>query len=803
MNGCTIVARNYIAFARVLARSFLEHHPGSQFTVLVIDDLGASPHNGETFRVMHLEDLGLPMARLNEMALLYNVTELATALKPAFLRRLLRDGADHVVYLDPDIRVFAGFPEVAELARRHGIVLTPHVLEPMPRDPFWPSENQILVSGMFNLGFISVSHAASEFLDWWGERLARDAVIDPCRGLFTDQRWVDFVPVLFDHHVIRNPGFNVGYWNVFQRGLERPQGQYQVSGVPLRFFHFSGFDVKKPHLLSKHQGMRPRTLLSEHPLIAELCRDYTSRLRASGHDESSALPYGFNALPNGWEIDLHMRQLYRQALVDAEDEADEPPNPFDPGGVEGFVKWLQEPDVVDHARTHVSRYLASHWRSRLDLQVAFPSLVGEDAARFRAWAATDESFAQTVPALLRTTRLSRPPHQSRVAGEGRSNDCLVPGVTVAGYFQAHLGVGQAGRLLVAGVEEAGVPFSTVTYDRTLSPQEHPFEQRNTDFAFDVNMLCVNADQTPAFVQDLGRGFTAGRYNVGVWFWEVEHFPPEMHGAFEHVDEVWVASEFVRAAIAAHTSKPVHVVPLPVLVPGRPTRFTRADLGLPEGYLFHFSFDLFSVAERKNPMAAVDAFSTAFEPGEGASLFIKTINGAHNVSVLEELRLAAAHHPDIHVVDRCLPAAHMRALTQLIDCTVSLHRSEGFGLTLAEAMASGKPVIATGYSGNVTFMDEENSFLVPYDLVPVGPGLYPYPSESRWADPDVEAAARLMRKVFDNQEAAAERGRLGLESIRERHDVSRTAQFIVGRLADIRARGNGSRIGAELASAGQP
>ena len=173
----------------------------------------------------------------------------------------------------------------------------------------------------------------------------------------------------------------------------------------------------------------------------------------------------------------------------------------------------------------------------------------------------------------------------------------------------------------------------------------------------------------------------------------------------------------------------------------------------------------STTARKNPIGLVEAFRLAFEPGSGPVLVLKSINAERCPQDLSALREAAAGHPDIQLSDAYVTQEHMQALTAACDCYVSLHRSEGFGLGLAEAMAYGKPTIATGYSGNRAFMDESNSYLVSYQPAPVPPDAGPYLEGMTWADPDVEDAARLMREVVENPDEAherAERGRATIE-----------------------------------------
>ena len=134
------------------------------------------------------------------------------------------EGIIDVSYFDPDIEIHAPLDDVCELARRHSIVLIPHATIPMPRDEQLPNENTILESGIYNLGFIAVGAAAYDFLDWWSERLARECRVAPSESRFVDQRWVDFAPGLFDHCIVRDPSWNVAWWNLGRRRFEEVEG---------------------------------------------------------------------------------------------------------------------------------------------------------------------------------------------------------------------------------------------------------------------------------------------------------------------------------------------------------------------------------------------------------------------------------------------------------------------------------------------------------------------------------------------------------------------------------------------------
>ncbi len=198
-------------------------------------------------------------------------------------------------------------------------------------------------------------------------------------------------------------------------------------------------------------------------------------------------------------------------------------------------------------------------------------------------------------------------------------------------------------------------------------------------------------------------------------------------------------------------------------------------------------DYFSVTKRKNPLGLVDAYLRAFAPEDGAMLVLKSINGADRVTDLEAVRAAAGERPDILVWDEYLTPERHTALLGCCDAYVSLHRAEGLGLTMAEAMGLGKPVIATGYSGNLEFMDDDIAFLVRSTLTPIGPGVDPYPADARWAEPDLAHAAVLMRKVFDDREHGADIGRRAADAIRSRWSAATVGPRLAAQLEQTRAR----------------
>jgi glycosyltransferase involved in cell wall biosynthesis len=784
MRICTIVARNYLAYARVLAESFLAQHPTGQCSVLVIDDVAGDIDDArEPFTVIRPAEL--PLERFEAMAAMYDVTELATAVKPWLLELLLEQGDGRPIsYFDPDIRFYAPVEEIDRLAVEHKLVLTPHITAPIPDDGKQPGELVLMASGTYNLGFVAMAPSArtGELLAWWQKRLRYDCVIDHALGYFVDQRWFDLVPNTFaGTALLRDAGMNVAYWNLHERTITQGAGgTWRVNGELLRFFHFSGFDPDEPHLLSKHQT---RTRLSEHADLARLCEEFSHEVRDHRRAGDGSAKYAWDALGDGRPWDRRLRRLYREGERKGAFQL----SPFTPEGSREFIAWLNEPALEAATPTPLSRFWFEVYRERKDLQTVFPNLV-EQVDDFKRWidgyGHQLGNVSDLIPEAEEPVALA---DEIAIRSDAPPED--EPwGVNLAGFLQSELGIGEAARGLVSGLDAVRIPVLPIHGPwRPRSRQEHSYAMFDTDAAaFPVNLVCVNADVLESWVAQAGKDFFTGRYTVGFWWWEVLAFPPEWMHAFDLVDEIWVATQHVADALMPISHIPVTKVTMPVLAPPLACR-SRRELGLPEGFLFLFLFDYHSIFERKNPLAAIEAFKRAFPPGSGASLAIKCINHQYHEPAHERLLLAAHEHPDVHIVDRYVSASDKNSMIASADCYVSLHRAEGFGLTPAEAMCIGKPVIATRYGGNLEFMNDRNSWLVDHELVPIGAGHAPYPANGEWAEPDIEQAACYMREVADDPGAARERGAQGARDMRVNHSPRAAGLSMQRRLEHVRSR----------------
>ncbi len=347
--ACTIVSPNYFGFARTLAASYVAQHPGQRFFVLIVADLtDATPFQTDAaLTPVTLHEIGLASVRVEAMK--YDILELNTNVKPTFLLHLLtRYTLDGVVYLDPDIFVYAPLTPVFESLRAGTAVLTPHMTAPV-FDGHSPSEQDLLYNGTYNLGFIGVSGSASghRLLQWWEARCLALGFSEGRTGLFVDQKWANLMPTLFPGVITtRDVGLNMAYWNLHERTLERELERGEENwvvrdadgqAVPLRFFHFSGIDLEAepgldlgdPASLSRHTD---RFTLGSRPDLQPLFAAYRAAVAANRLPAVEAIPYGFDRLSDGTALNRLARRLFAAHGEHFTSAAEGTPDPFDGSG---------------------------------------------------------------------------------------------------------------------------------------------------------------------------------------------------------------------------------------------------------------------------------------------------------------------------------------------------------------------------------------------------------------------------------------------------------------------------------------
>jgi hypothetical protein len=812
---CTIIAKNYLAYARVLARSLAGVQPTDRLAVLVIDDFaGYIDPDAEPFDVLTPAAIGCEP--FTAMALRYSVLELSTAVKPWLMRHLLQATGAPVTYLDPDICVYGSLEELDRLAACHRVVLTPHNCRPIPADGRRPSQVDVMIAGVYNLGYLSLApgEEVDELLAWWSDRLRRDCRVDPVWGYFVDQRWFDLVPgFVSDPAILREPQYNVAYWNLHERRLQEQDGSYLVDGSPLGFFHFSGFDPERPLVLSRHQD---RIDAAADPVLERLLADYAHAVIEQGHRQSRRWPYTFAALADGTRLDERLRELFDRY---AQEHDDVVPSPFTPEGVRAFDEWLlgRQPG----APPGINRALAWLYERRADLRGAFPDIAGQDREPFLAWAREIGPGEEPLLARLAPRLRAAAPE----AGGGGSPGAAATGSSPSGdgssarpssWAGAPWGVNlvldpsadaelaAASWSLVKALDLAGVrslPVASWPVEPCGAADAPPWlaERRpGPEMApFALDLLCADPQRLAELAIGLGPG--RGRYTIALWLWPYESLPPALWDRLLLLDEVWVPSRHVEHAVRAAATRSgtdvaVHALGLPIALDAGPPR-TRAELDLPEDeLLFHVLVDHRSGFERQNPLAAIEAFGRAFGPGEGAGLVVECLSPEAAPAHHAELVRAAARHRDVRLLERAGAGdrAETVALLALCDCHVSLHRAVAFGIWPARAMWLAKPVIATGYSGNLEYMNEENSHLVRHTMVDVEGSPERVAPGGRWAAPDGAHAAELMRTVFEDPAAGRALGTRAAASIRASHGAQVRAAALSRRMESIRGVGRPRR-----------
>ena len=336
------------------------------------------------------------------------------------------------------------------------------------------------------------------------------------------------------------------------------------------------------------------------------------------------------------------------------------------------------------------------------------------------------------------------------------------GINEYGFIRAQIGLAQGAKLYARMLQEAEVPFTLINvdnYSAWMEQSDHTWDDKiSLNGKYIINVMHINADQIEDVCRPKSHREFDNHYNIGVWLWELETLPTSWLPALKYVDELWAPSQFIADAIRKETDKPVIVLPYGIETPVYGS--TRKDFGLAEeDFLVLAMYDSRSYASRKNPAGAINAFRKAFQGASNrARLVLKIANGKD-----EEIQALREHLEEAgiryHLLTEKYEKPKLNALISCCDVFVSLHRSEGFGLVIAEAMSLGVPVVATAWSANAEFMPEECTCRVRYTLIPVGDDYQWGNDAQRWADPDTEQAAEYLRMLYHNPELANRMGEM--------------------------------------------
>lgn len=479
------------------------------------------------------------------------------------------------------------------------------------------------------------------------------------------------------------------------------------------------------------------------------------------------------------------------------------PHGLMPVGQKRFVKWLLREGRAKHnlsaaeilwflheTAEQVPDMVLKTWLINLSWQKRFPAgPTSTGKEEFLAWLrrefpgyspfASKTALDAVIPAA--EEMLLHPPN-----GSGNSRRSVPRGVNILSHFSYPSGIQQAALFAKRALELA--EFRVSCRDVSAFPC-FDVEDRAPFLGLEVfPVTIINVSPQPYFSVAYERGGLlrrSGVYRIAYWAWELDAIPEEWVDLAPLLDCIWAPTQFVADAFRKRMPLPVHEV-LPGVELGEIEPVAKAELGIPPGnYVFMFMFDMCSQMVRKNPLGVIEAFRRAFGRHEKATLVIKVSRGRSHPQEFAQLE-EAAREAGVILVDEVLSRARAYGFIEMCDCFVSLHRAEGFGLCLAEAMLMGKPAIATNYSGNLAFMHSGNSLLVDYELTEIAADNPIYPAGNHWAEPSIEHAAAQMRYCFDHRAAAAELGAKGHDEVKQKLSLKAAGQRMSEQLAHVTA-----------------
>jgi len=369
------------------------------------------------------------------------------------------------------------------------------------------------------------------------------------------------------------------------------------------------------------------------------------------------------------------------------------------------------------------------------------------------------------------------------------NDSLMreAGLNLVGLASGTLGVGEDVRMAAAAMQKAKLRFSVCDTSWTAecdisSNTLAPFVTNEPKFR--TNLICLPARNAILTYLEDSTCFS-GQYNIGACQWELPVWPTILTPYFDLVDEVWAFSRYAEKVYQRATHKPVIYMPMCVEYPRNPLLFSREKFRiLSDAFVFLNIFDGNSSLARKNPLGAVHAFKKAFPKNSSVRLILKKMNVNGASKAWQAVQDALKDDPRIIVIDAIYTRNEVMTLLQICDAYVSLHRAEGFGRILAESLLFEKPVIATNFSGNVDFTNEETAFMVNGKNIPIKAGDYSDTEDQFWCDPDVDKAAEQMLLCYENPALRVKRAKLGKFLIKQNYSANTVGTLYRKRLQEV-------------------
>lgn len=816
MDACTIISSNYLPFARTMVKSYRKYHSEGRFFVLVLDKPKDTDFSSEPWETVFAEELGMG-EELHALRMLYDAYEMSMSLRPALLLYLMKQkNAEQIVFLDSDLYFIGKLENTEELFQKHALSLCVSIRKPLPDDGNRPLDDDFILAGSLNGGcvFCKKCDESITVMEWLDRTLRKKGYYRPHEGFFGDQKWLDLLPSFCETlGILKKPGWNASYWNLHERPLTKKGSTYFADGDPIAFFHFSGFRPHDPSVISTHQN---RYTIDEQPVFAMLADEYRKELLADGYDEWSKKSYGFNAFENGVTISNVIRRAYEE--IDGRKRFPYPHL----SGVGSFQEWLNFKYRKNSPATNLHM---SIWRLSLEARGRFPDPMGKDFGAFALWIlkerkrelALDPLFTNIlsiVPKLPRRAprvwlknilalRHVFEPYQifcrlvKKIIGKEmfyklkpkvehhfgyayfrlQKTPSRPEGITLVSAASGENGIAHGAREFMKVFQKLGIPSEHVD-SRTAPGRQDLVSPLRKKMWYDKTILAGGANEIDSIIHQTEFVIGPNQRMIAYLPWESNILPEGFADGLNQFSEVWTPSTFSKNMLEKHIKPLVSVVPHCIDVQKvEPIQLEQFGC-IKNVFTCLYIFDFHSHVQRKNPEAVLRAFLKAFGNDTSAQLLIVATHGKDFPTELAALRSRIKNSPQVFLHTSWTPKHEsILGLMQASDCYLSLHRSEGFGLTIAESLALGVPTVATNFGGCTDFLSEQTGWLVPYSTVKLHEPIGPYPAGTLWAEADISAAAETLRFIKEHPAEAKKKALAGAAYMKEHFSVEAVAKHL--------------------------
>lgn len=740
-----------------------------------------------------------------ELAFRYNLVCFNTAIKPHVFKHLFKSGYNKVLFFDPDIVIYNPLNELLSMLDKKTFIVTPHIVKPIPDDGLWQTDLQIMRTGLFNYGFLALSNVNEirlfEHLNWWCDRLRFYGYVDLANGMHFDQNWGIFLTVFEDakdYLILRDESYNAAYWNLHYTGkniIYNSTGYY-YNNTKLKFFHFSGVstNIYDMNAISPHQT---RFKMWNFPNLKPIFEEYLRNVKKNNYFN---IPYGLKHFNNGVIIPDWIKLLsgkHSQTITWIDKKISEESQKIQnivteitnkPSFTFGDIwNWLFSMRY-DKISTNSLKEMPNIVLIILHISGYDPNTYFDYNQWFQNYGHLlfyKDILSQNVKTLIRKTVQQYTPHLefcekiSRLEPTyfncsiknnelkqqfiNRNNlnineNTLENGFNIFGHLNGIFGVAESSRTIAKTLEPLSPSLIELPKSKFHSYKEI-INKPSTKIKYNTNIVVLNADTVYDLIDIIDKETWKNCYNIGVWAWELSNFPDSWISSAYLFDEIVVSSTFQKDSIKKTLLKsditsniPITVIPFAV---ERNLQIRNLDT---DTFTFLSVFDYHSFIERKNVMQIPIVIEKALETminKPSVKLIFKCINSKpEDISKLQ-MYMHNFKHFSFSIIDTPLPVDKFVELKSTVDCFISLHRSEGYGLNILESIMEGIPVISTLYGGNMEYMnlipsEIQSKLGVNYTLDTIKTTLGPYAQGNVWAEPNQTSAINAVKYALNNK-----------------------------------------------------